>query len=396
MSSVRLAANVVLLALLSLAFAAQAFAASTGTLRVTVVDLTTKAPLVFAQVDIYGSRSLRGSSGVDGVVSFDRLAPGKYAVEIEKAGYLPQTLRNIALTVPQTNFVVLLRRAPRQQPDWFRTIGTVTSKAKSKSSSTQSTSDGPEAKLSNSMVDALATLPGVVLQRGGFAQYPSIDGHPATQTALTIEGVPVSGFGSAPNLQAFNLDLFDSVSVNQGSAYGSTGGTINFQTRDPTLDWIGTGKPVEGAFGNAGLTLTEEGTTGRLGLSFTHAMRDEGNPLDGMRFLDSSGLDYSHDVLAHTSGDAFKLRYPFSLNNILFASFVSIGSSAPMFCVQFTGPLPCGYGPLNNQDSTLASAQLRDVVAAGRLGGTVSIFHNRNSLDVDQSGRYVNGLNLPQ
>ena len=186
------------------------------------------------------------------------------------------------------------------------------------------------------------------------------------------------------------------MSISENSAYGAAGGTVNFDVPDPTLDWIANSSGIEGSFGNAGLSLSEKGTSGRLGVVFTHATRDQGNSLDGMRFLDSSGLDYVHNALAHTSGDAFKARYPFSLNNILFASVITIRSDVPLFCTVFTGPTPCGYGPLNNQQSTLTSAQLRDSLSIGRLDLNVTAFHNRTSLNVDQSGRYVNGVNLPQ
>ncbi len=383
--------------LLLIVAASPVHAGQSTAVRVAIVDAKTNKPLIFAQVSVYGGRSARGESGLDGTVTFEGLPAGSYELVVDKAGYVPQTLHAIGVTLSRVTAVpIRLQREARRPPDWLRTIARVGSKEKPKASTTQTTSDSPEAKLSNSMVAALQTLPNVATERSGFAQYPSIGGHPANETAVSIEGVPVNGFGGTPNLQPFNLDLFSSVNISKDSAYADAGGTINFDVPDPTLDWTGLGNGVEGSFGDAGLALTEKGTTGRLGLVATLATRDEGNPLDGMRFLDSSGLSYVHNALAHTTGYALKARYPFSLNNVLSASIVTLQSNVPLFCTVFTGPTPCGYGPLNEQSATLTSAKLRDSVVIGRLSADVSLFHNRNSLDVDQSGRYVNGVHLPQ
>jgi len=246
------------------------------------------------------------------------------------------------------------------------------------------------------MVSALGALPAIEIQPSGATESISIGGHAPDQTLVSIEGVPVSPLGSPPDLRSFNLDLFNAVAVNRSTPNGTAAGTVNFDTRNPTLDWIGTGSVIEGLYGNFGTTLTETGTSGRLGLAFAYASRAEGDPIDGQRFLDLSGLDYVHHTVADTSGEALKLRYPFSINNILVASLVAVSSDVPLFCAALTGPVPCGYGPQNVQSSSLSSVQLRDVLSAGRLNASVTLFHNVNTLDVDQSGLYVDGVGFPQ
>ena len=373
------------------------FAEDLGALRVTVTDAVTRAPVPLTQVDLYGARSLRGATGMDGVVVFEGLPPGDYQVVVRNSRYIAQTLRGIAVVSARpAELAVPLQRAPRATPSWLRQIGRIGAKAKPKASTTQTTSESPEAKLSGSMVEALGTLPAASIQSSGPSAYLSLGGHAVNQTGISIEGVPVGALGGATNLRPFSLDLFNAVSINRNSPNGTAGGSVNFDTRNPTLDWIGTGNAVQGSYGNAGTTFTEAGTSGRLGLSAAHAARSEGNSLDGLRFADSSGLDYVHRTLARTSGDALKVRYPFSLNNVVIGSLVSLRSDVPLFCSQFTGPVPCGYGPLNEQRSTLTSAQLRDLVSVGRLSAAVSVFHNASTLDIDQSGRFVRGINLPQ
>jgi hypothetical protein len=375
----------------------QAIADENGVLRIVVSDGGSKAAIALSEVDIYGPRSLRGGTGTDGAVVFEKITPGTYEIVVRKARYVPRTLRGIAVSSGKEVVVaVVLTRAPREIPTWLRRIGGVGTKPASKSSTTQTTSDSPEAKLSGSMLGALGSLPSVAVQDDGNARSVSIGGRPANQTLVSIEGVPVSPLGGATNLRPFGLDLFNAVAVNRTSPSGTAAGTVNFDTRNPTLDWIGTLSAVEGPYGNAARTLTEAGTLGRLGVSFAFASRDEGNPLDGRGFLDSSGLDYFHRAVVRTSGEAVKVRYPFSINNILVASAVSINSAAPLFCTEFTGRLPCGYGPANVQRNSLSSVQLRDVVAVGRLNAGIALFHNVNTLDVDQSGLFVDGVNFPQ
>ncbi|MEA2786926.1 MAG: hypothetical protein QOF71_3030 [Candidatus Eremiobacteraeota bacterium] len=393
----RLARFVILFAALWCSLADRAFAGEDGTLRITVAAEGSKAAVPLSQVDIYGPRSLRGAAGADGVVVFDKIDPGTYVIVVSHSRYISQTLRGITVAAGKEAAVsVLLARPPRERPLWLRRIGIVAAKPQPKSSTTQATSDNPEAKLSGSVVAALGALPSITIQNEGPIKSVSIGGHPASDTLVSIEGVPVSALGGAPDLHPFTLDLFNGVSVSRATPNGTAAGTINFDTRNPTLDWIGTGSAIEGAYGNAGTTFSETGTLGRLGVAFTHASRAEGNPLDGQRFLDLSGLSYVHRAVAQTSGEALKLRYPFSINNILVASLVSVNSDVPLFCAELTGPLPCGYGPVNAQRRSVSSVQLRDVVAAGRLSASVALFHNVSTLDVDQTGLYVNGVNVPQ
>jgi hypothetical protein len=393
----KLVLHVVVLAFLWSSATVPAAAGENATLRITVAAEGSKTGIPLAQVELYGPRSLRGATGADGVVVFEELAPGTYEIVVRNSRYVSRTLREVTVSAgKETVIPVFLARAPREIPLWLRRIGTVGAKPPPKSSTAQTTSESPQARLSNSVVAALGTLPGIALENRGPATGVSIVGHPAGETLVSIEGVPVSPLGGSADLRPFNLDLFNTVAVNRNTPNGTAAGTINFDTRNPTLDWIGTGSTIQGAYGSAGATFTETGTSGRLGVSLTLASRAEGNPLDRQRFLDLSGLDYVHDAVARTAGGALKLRYPFSLNNILVASVVSVRSDVPLFCAEITGPLPCGYGPGNAEQRSLSSIQLRDVIAAGRLSASVALFHNANTLDVDQSGLFVNGVNLPQ
>jgi hypothetical protein len=371
-------------------------APAAGVLQVSVVDVGGK-PIPLATVELYGPENLRGFTGDNGITRFERLTPGEYEIVARTSHHKQQTLHGTIVAAGKvTKVTITLAKLPPEKTAYLRTIAEVKGKAPAKTPLSETGITTPEGKLTQSAVAALKTLPGVSMAGSGFSQYPALAGHGINETSVSIEGVPVGGFGEPVNVQMFNNDLFSGVGISEGSAYGSPGGNVDFTTRDPTLDWITTAERVEGSFDNAGFTLTEEGTSGRLGLSVTHASRDNGNPIDSMRFADSSGLSYIHDALARTDGDAFKIRYPFSMNDVLFASAVSIRSDQPMFCAAITASVPCGFGPQNDQRSSLASAKVQDVFADGRLSGSFTLYHNNSALDIDQRGRYVGGVHLPQ
>jgi hypothetical protein len=381
-----------LAALLAVAIPAVAGAApATGRLRVAVVDETTKAPIVFARAEIYGPRSLRGVSGTDGVLVFTRLPAGAYEIVVENAAYVKQTLKNVAVGDGEARVTVAMHRAPPAPASRLKQIGTTNVSAE-KPVATQATLDAPAARISGTILGAVAGLPGVTLQPNGDV---SLFGHPTNQTAVTVDGIPVSGLGATPNVQAFGLDLFDAVGVGR-SAVGASGGALAFQTRNPSLDWIGAANGVVGSFGNTATSFLESGTQGRIGVSLTHAIRDEGTPLDGLGFADTSGFDYVHDAISHTVGDSVKLRYPLSQTNVLFATAVSLRSEMPLVCTTFSGVLPCGYGPNNRQSDTLFGAQLRDTFQRGRLAGYASAYRTRDITDIDQNGLFLAGVSMPQ
>ena len=374
---------------------ATAAAPAAGTLRVVVTDAKTHAPLPLTRVDLYGPRSLRGATGTDGAVPFADTPAGDYDILVRRDGYEDQTVRHVAVVATGGVVNVALQPSPRRPPSWLRQIGRVKGKGAPKASASDVSADDPRSALSPDVVKAAGDLPGVVISQSGSGTTASVFGHSATQTSVSVEGVPVSAFGSATNLQPFALDLFQSVQVSRTSAFGSPGGNVNFTTNNPALDWTGTLGAVYGSFLNAGGRVTSSGTTGRLGLSATHATREEVNPINGLTFADTSGLRYRHDASAASTGDAVKMRYPFSRSHVLYGSLVALNSSAELYCSDFTGVVPCGYGPRNLQSNGLTSAQLKDVFSSGRLDAALTLFHNVSKVDVDQSGRFVAGLPTP-
>ncbi len=365
--------------------------APTGAHRVTVVDAKTKAPVAVARAEIYGARSLRAYSGADGRVAIDALPPGTYEVVVTNSRYLPQTLKAVVVAAGAPTAITVALQ-PRPPSTALRQIGTTKAQTGAKANPDEIDGDSITARLGGTSVsDGLSSLANVSVAPNGDV---SLSGRPSNQTQVTIDGIPVSPLGASPNIASFGSDLFGTVGVDRSST-SATGASLGFGTRNPALDWIGSANGVLGSFGNAAWSFTEAGTPSRLGISYAHAVRDEGNPLDGLGFLDTSGRDYLHQDITHTQGDAVKFRYPFSLYDTFFATATAIRTDVPLVCNVDTGPVPCGYGPNNRLDTSLLSLQLRDTFIAGRASGYVTLFHNVNTSDDDRTNLLVAGLAAP-
>jgi len=212
------------------------------------------------------------------------------------------------------------------------------------------------------------------------------------QTSFTINGVPVSLPGSAQSTALFNADVFSGASVTPGAGGG---GTIGFTTRSPSLAWQGVVRAIGASHHGKDIALQAAGTIGQIGVSYSHARNVVSDALDGLSFRDTSGLFYSHDASPSVTGDALQLRYEFSTSNTLLANVVALDSSIPLVCRQWTGAVPCGYGPTNLQHQTLTALQLDDSARLGTSTVDLKVYANRLKDALDQSGYYVDGVNQP-
>lgn len=357
---------------------------ATGALRVSLIDRKSHRPIAFAIVSLYGSQNARGVSGVDGTVIFKHLDPGKYDLELRSARYIPRIVRAINLVAQRTTSLKLslepLAVSAAQLPPPIareRIVAIVKVSPKpSPFDPNTATGESEEAQLSGSLLNALGTLPGVLLQGARGSASASLNGHSPSQTSVNIGGIPVLGFGSAANLSFFDNDLFDSVGINAEGDSGSPGGTINFEARNPTLDWMAAVEQRVGGLNSTATTLVAAGTSGRVGFSLTHATSTTGDPLDGQRFLDTSGLDYIHEGAATASGTAFKARFPLSTANVLSASVVQMDLQNGRVCHIYTGVLPCGYGPGASAANSLLTTQISDQITLGQTSAKVTAYRN--------------------
>lgn len=357
-------------------------------LVVNVVTADTREPIALHVIELYGPVSHRGITDRAGRVAFAELPPGRYRVAYEEPGF--ERISKFVTIGSSATVRLDIFLVPRQSPP--KVIATVKASKPVPLSGRTLTSSSIAARLNQSLVEALGTLPGVALDGAGSV---SIGGHLAISTGLTIDGVPAAPLGAATNVATFETDLFSSVGLSSGAGSPSAGGTVDFHLREPTLAWIGSAAAIGTGHSGYGVSVSEGGTVGRLGVSFTHGRRVVGDALEGATFLDDSGLTYSHDTLTESDGDGLKFRYPFSLDHIVTGSLVRLSAKIPIVCEAISGQLPCGYGPGNEQRTNAFVVQLKDSVffPSGSLQTTVfsTNYHDRFSVG-SANGGLLSGL----
>ena len=164
-----------------------------------------------------------------GEVLFTDVPDGIYRARIVKRGY--QTITSNSFEVLNGNSVtVTVALALSTQ---LKVIGTVIAQSSATISSTSIGPDSAQRKLSGDLADALNKLSGVSVQTSSddsdAEQTISLEGHDASQTQLTLDGIPLNAPGSAGNIGAFATDLFTGAGVRNGPPLGGLGGGVNFR-----------------------------------------------------------------------------------------------------------------------------------------------------------------------
>jgi hypothetical protein len=357
----RILAACLAIALASAGFSAPAFAQSsenTGIIQITVKAAGNAALLSDARVFLLGPSVASALTTRSGIVKYTDVASGIYRVRVNKPGYRSSTssafelLGNKEVDVN----VALASTAPDAGTETVGTdssgtqiIGRVVAKV------TVSTHDVDEnsavRRISDSLTDALNTLAGVdVTQSSNDPDSPqtiSLHGHDESQTAVTLDGIPLSAPGTAANLRNFNTDLFSGAGASFGASAGSLGGGINFTTLQPTQTWQSRGAVSTGSFDKYNWSFGETGSVGKLGVALLTTKRGGNNPLTFQDYLDQSGFIYPHGGESTSAGEFLKLRYGLTDNTTLTLTALENNFATANLCTQFTGVVPCGIGPNN-------------------------------------------------
>ena len=378
----------------SMPFSASAQADS-GKIVIDVVDSQTKAPLDMARVLLNGPVMTSEFSGPTGSVKFTDVPDGIYTARVFKRDYQAVTSEQFEVINGKT-VTVSVSLAKSQQ---LRVIGTVTVHSTASISTTSVSDTSAQRRLSDTLADALNKLSGVSVTTSGSdtdaTQTVSLEGHDPSQTALSLDGVPLNAPGSAGNLGQISTDLFRGASVSFGPQTGGLGGGVNFRTLEPTLSWQGTASLSAGSYGKGYWSFAETGSLGNLGIAVQHTSRSTPSLANGLRYLDASGLDYEHDGINDTQGDLVKLRYRLGPSQTLSATYLDTNQSNSLLCLQITGPLPCGYGPDNTIASRFSLYALTDSALIGQTAVQASIYQNSVKFDRDLLNRFLNGVPDP-
>lgn len=366
-----------------------------GSIRITVTDEDGKSPLSLARVVLDGPVVTSELTNTRGVVSFVDVPDGIYRARIAKSGHQPITsapfevVNGRAVTVSVT---LALSTS-------LKIIGTVVAKSSAAISSSSINADSAQRKLSNDLADALNKLSGVSVVTSNddsdASQTISLEGHDASQTQLSLDGIPLNAPGTAGNLGSFATDLFGGASVRNGPQVGGLGGGVNFSTLQPTISWMSQSQFSTGSNGRYNYSLAESGSLGKLGVAVQDTFRQNTSLIDGMTFLDASGLDYSHNGDSSIYGQLARLRYQFGDAQTLTGTFLGSDRFTNLACLRQTTTVPCGYGPNNSSSGNVQLYSLADNALIGETSLVASVYGSTFNTVNDQLDRFVAGVAQP-
>ena len=380
-----------------------------GIVRI-VVENDAKQPLGNARVFLLGPNTASALTNATGVVKYTDVPVGIYRIRVSRPGYFGVTSRSFeVLGNKQVDVSVDLGTAnnpaaaaaagtgSQNGNSGLQVIGTT--RARTMVSTSDVDASSPVRRISDSLADALNTLAGVDVTTASndpdAAQTISLHGHDESQTAVTLDGIPLGAPGSAVNLRGINTDLFTGASASFGARAGALGGGVNFSTLQPTQSWQERVNLADGAFDKYNWSFGETGSIGKLGIAIMTTKRGGNNPLTFQDYEDESGLTYPHGGESTSAGDLVKLRYELTDNtNVIFTALEN-NTDVASVCTQFTGPLPCGIGPNNVSTGKykfdyLTVQQLVGQVAVQVTGYTSSSYGLANDLD-----RYIEDFPSP-
>src|SRR5579862_7929949 len=394
------AAAVLLLVLFAIVTLRAPAQGDSGEIDIVVVDAATKQPLELARVLLDGPVITSELTGKNGKVTFTDVPDGIYHARIVKRGYA--SLSSAPFEVLDGR-IVTVTFALALENNGLKVIGEVTSHASATISPTSIDQNSPQRRLSNDLADAINKLSGVSVSTSSddsdATQTISLEGHDASQTQLTLDGIPLNAPGSAGNLGSFATDLFQGASVHMGPSLGGLGGSVNFSTLQPTLSWISQVQASVGTIGRYNYSIAETGSVGKLGLAVQTVNRLNPSWIDGERYIDASGLDYVHDGDSTVSGNLFNARYEFGDTNTLSGMFMNSTRDTNIVCLRYNGEpqtsLPCGYGPNNTDNSNVQLYSLSDTALLRATQLQTSVYTLDASSLSNQLARYVNGLPSP-
>lgn len=369
----------------------------TGEIDIVVQDAASKKPVALARVMLDGPVITSEFSGNDGKVRFTEVPDGIYRARVFARGYNGVTSENFEVTDGRLITVTVALAQSTGGP--LRTIASEVVKSTATVSTTSISSDSVQRRLSDTLGDALGTLSGVNVDTSSndsdATQTVSLEGQDASQTALTLNGIPLNAPGSAGDLRMMNTDLFSGANVSFGPSLGGLAGGVNFSTIQPTLSWQSQFSLSTGSNGKYNYAFGESGSLGKLGLAVMTSYRLMPSLLDGMQYVDASGLDYTHEGDRQSNGGLVNLRYQLSQSQTLSAMFMRSSNYADLACTQDTGKLPCGYGPDNSHQSQFELYSLMDDAMIGDTQLQASFFGNRGTMTNDLLNRFIDGEAAP-
>ncbi len=386
---------------------------STGIIQITVKSAAGAAALPDARVFLIGPTVASALTNKSGIVKYTDVPSGLYRVRVGKSGYAGVTSAQFEVLGQKQVDVSFSLAPPEPRPGQPGTPAQTAASAAPSTSSTNTsglkvigsvrarvtvtTTDVDQnsavRRISDSLLDALGTIGGVdVTQDSNDPDAPqtiSLRGHDESQTAITLDGIPLGAPGQAVNLRSVNSDLFSGAGVSFGAQAGALGGSVNFRTLQPTQTWQSQLASSYGTFDKYNYQIGETGSLGKLGIAALYTKRAGNNPLTFQDYLDQSGLDYAHGGETANVGDYLKLRYALSDRTTLLFTALQNNQSTSSLCTSDVTPLPCGIGPDNGTSGKFGLVYGTVQSLIGDTAVQLTGYVNDNRSFTDDLDRYI-------
>ena len=368
----------------------------TGTIRIIVTDQATKSPIELSRVVLDGPVVTSEFTDKRGEVVFTDVPDGIYRARIVKRTY--QTITSSSFEIINGNAVTVTVALALSTE--LKVIGTVVAQSTATISSTSFGPDSAVRKLSSDLADALNKLSGVSVQTSSddsdAEQTISLDGQDASQTALTLDGIPLNAPGSAGNLRNYATCLFTGAGVRNGPQLGGLAGGVNFTTLQPTLSWESYDTLMLGSNGRYSWQAAETGSDGKAGVALNTCGGLATSWLDGLYYTDASGLAYDHNGDANSFGSSARFRYEFGDSQTITGMVLTSNHITNIACARLQyNDIPCGYGPNNYSAGSVSLFSVTDDLLLGATSVQATFYGNNSTSLNDQLDRFVDGEASP-
>src|SRR6202163_4862412 len=304
----------------SIAPASAQSSSDTGIIQITVKDVAAQQALQDARVFLIGPTVASALTTKSGIVKYTDVPSGIYRVRVSKSGFTGVTSAAFEVLGNKQVAVDVDLGVQKQAPPTTTTssdtgglkiIGSV--RARVTVVTTDVDDSSAVRRISDSLTDALSTIGGVDVTMDSndpnAPQTISLRGHDESQTAVTLDGIPLGAPGAAANLRSINTDLFSGAGVSFGAQAGALGGSVNFRTLQPTQTWQTKVATSYGTLGRYNYQIGATGLNERLGVALLDTKRAGNSPLTFQDYTDQSGINYAHGGENANIGDFLKLRY---------------------------------------------------------------------------------------
>ena len=363
----------------------------TGEIIITVVDANSKSPLVDARTILIGPQTASSLTTKAGVIHYTDVPTGIYRVRVVKRGFDSGASKEFDVLEGRS---VSVRVELSTSTGGLKIIGSVTARSNVSVSNSDINDNSPIRRISNSLTDALDTIAGVsVTQDATDPSSPvtvSLTNHDESQTAITLDGIPLSAPGTSANLRGIGTDLFSGSSVSGSPSAGALGGGVNFRTLQPTQALQFRGSGTTGTFDRSNYSLAATGSVDSLGFAVQHTWRGSNNPLTFRDYEDQSGLTYPHEGESTSLGDYVKFRYRLGDDRTsISGTALSNNLDASAICARDVTLLPCGIGPGNQNYGRFGFAYTTVQSLIGTVATTASAYTSSSVQTNDDTNRYV-------